>query len=118
VDDKPAVLLTYRLILQQQGYEVTAVETYGCAIDELDAGEFDLLLCDLGLGGTRNGFDVIEHARVRRPAIRSVLLTGYSGADIALKAADMGISVLFKPVDVRELLAVVQTPLSTERAIA
>lgn len=119
VDDKPAVLLTYRIILQQQGYEVTAVDTFGSAIEELAGSEFDLLLCDLGLGEARNGFDLIEHARDARPEIRSVLVTGYSGEEVASKAADMGIAILFKPVQVPDLLQVIRTQhASPERAIA
>lgn len=119
VDDKPSVLLTYRIILQQKGYEVTAVETFGKAVEELADAEFDLLLCDLGLGEARNGFDLIEHARQTRPEIQSVLVTGYAGEDVASKAADLGIAVLFKPVQVPELLQTLQQcESSQERAIA
>lgn len=119
VDDKPAVLLTYRIILQQQGYDVTAVETFGRAVEELATREFDLLLCDLGLGEARNGFDLIEHAREARPRIQSVLVTGYSGEEVTLKAADMGVAVLFKPVQVPELLQAIQERHGRpERAIA
>lgn len=108
VDDKAAVLLTYRIILQQNGYDVVAVSSYGDAIMELNAHEFDLLLCDLGLDGNRTGFDVIRYAEQRVPGIRSVLLTGFSGEEVAQEAAERGIPVLFKPVDVRDLLSTVQ----------
>lgn len=119
VDDKPAVLLTYRIILQQKGYEVTAVETFGRAVERLADAEFDLLLCDLGLGEARNGFDLIEHARKTRPEIHPVLVTGYAGEDVSSKAADLGIEVLFKPVQVPELLQTLQKcKASQERAIA
>jgi CheY-like chemotaxis protein len=119
VDDKPAVLLTYRIILQQKGYEVTAVETFGSAVEKLADSEFDLLLCDLGLGEARNGFDLIEHARQARPEIQPVLVTGYAAEDVALKAADLGIAILFKPVQVPELLQTLETYTNTQqRAIA
>jgi DNA-binding NtrC family response regulator len=118
VDDKPAILLTYRIILQQQGHEVTAAPCYSDALAHLDACSFDLLLCDLGLDGNRNGFDVIEHAREKAPGIRSVLLTGYAGEEVAEQAAGSGITVLFKPVNVQELLDTVHQSGVSERAIA
>lgn len=118
VDDRPAVLLTYRMILQQQGHEVTAVPSYGDAVASLDACSFDLLLCDLGLGDNRNGFDVIEHAREKVPGIRAVLLTGFADQEVAEQAAERGVTVLFKPVNVHELLNTVHESGSATRAIA
>jgi len=119
VEDKPAVLLTYRLILQQQGHCVTAAPCYSEAVEQLNAREFDVLLCDLGLDGDRNGFDVIEHARVKAPQIRPVLLTGFADEAVAKQAADRGVTVLFKPVAVPELLAtVVGADMNLVKAIA
>ncbi len=119
VDDKAAVLLTYRIILQQQGYDVTAVDSFGKAVEKLESSGFDLLLCDLGLGEARDGFDLIEHARQARPEIRTLLLTGYSGEEVRSKAEDLGVAVLFKPIQVPDLLQAIKTRgIRTERAIA
>jgi DNA-binding NtrC family response regulator len=118
VDDKPSVLLTYRMILQQNGHDVVAAPTYTQAIGHLDAGEFDLLLCDLGLDENRSGFEVIEYARAKLPALRSVLLTGYATPDVSDQAAEHGIAVLFKPVDVDELLRTVHSSEPVALAIA
>jgi DNA-binding NtrC family response regulator len=118
VDDKPSVLLTYRMILQQNGHNVVAVPTYRQALEQLDTGVFDLLLCDLGLDENHSGFEVIEYAREKLPGLRSVLLTGYATPEIADQAAEHGVVVLFKPVEVEELLRTVHSGLSAALAIA
>ncbi len=104
VDDEPHVLLTYRLILQQQGYEVSAAISADEARTMLLERKIDLLLCDLSLERQENGFDVIEFARQKDPHMPAVLLTGYATQDANLRADESGISVLFKPIDIKELL--------------
>jgi DNA-binding NtrC family response regulator len=104
VDDEPNVLVTYRLILQQQGYEVSAALSSDEARAALSEEEIDLLLCDLSLEKQKSGFDVIDFARGRNPRLPSVLLTGYATAEANDHARELGIPVLFKPIDIQELL--------------
>ena len=107
VDDESAVLFTYKLLLEQQGYAVTAVPSAAVAETELRKQRFDLLLCDLSLEENHNGFEVIDAARAQSPAIACVLLTGYASMEAAQKAAEMGIAVLYKPIDIDEFLTTI-----------
>lgn len=104
VDDEPNVLLTYRLILQQRGYEVSAALSSEEARQCLAERQVDLLLCDLSLEKQENGFDVIELGRQKNPKMPSVLLTGYATPEANERAEQLGIPVLFKPIDIKELL--------------
>jgi DNA-binding NtrC family response regulator len=104
VDDEPHVLLTYELILQQQGYEVSAALSAEQARRVLRERTIDLLLCDLSLERRENGIDVIEFARRRDPEMPAVLLTGYATQDANDLAEGSGIPVLFKPIDINQLL--------------
>lgn len=104
VDDEPNVLITYRLILQQRGYEVSAAVSSEEARRLLGEEAIDLLLCDLSLEKQENGFDVIEFARERHSNIPAVLLTGYATLEANDRAQGLGIPVLFKPIDINELL--------------
>ena len=104
VDDEPNVLVTYRLILQREGYEVSAAISAEEARTMLAERNIDLLLCDLSLERQESGFDVIEAARRKNPEIASVLLTGYTTQDANDKAQERDIPVLFKPIDIDELL--------------
>ncbi len=101
------MLFTYKLLLEQQGYDVTAVASSTLAEGELKKNKFDLLLCDLSLEENHNGFEVIEYARKSNPNIACVLLTGYASVEAAQKAADMGVTVLYKPIDIQEFLTTI-----------
>jgi len=105
VDDEASVLLTYRLILEQQGYAVTACSTSREAVDALEKTEFDAILCDYSLEEQHTGFEVIHAARRRYPEIPAALLTGYATLETADEAEFKGIKVMFKPIEIEEFLA-------------
>jgi len=104
VDDEPNVLLTYRLILQQQGYTACAAISSEEARQAIRDQDIDLLLCDLSLEKQESGFDVIEFARQKNPLMPVVLLTGYATPEANERAQQLAIPVLFKPIDIKELL--------------
>jgi len=112
VDDEPSVLTTYRMILEQKGYEVLPAPSAKEARRVLEGESPDLLLCDLSLEEGESGLAVIECARRHHPALPSLLLTGYASKDISDRAQRLGVSVLFKPVEIQEFLAVIRAHLS------
>ena len=114
VDDEPNVLVTYRLILQQQGYEVTAALSSDEARKALAEEDIDLLLCDLSLEKQENGFDVIEFGRQKNPQMPTVLLTGYATQEANDRAEELCIPMLFKPIDIKELLQTISEMLRNE----
>lgn len=111
VDDEPSVLTTYRMILEQKGYEVLPATSSKEARHALDSEKLDLLLCDLSLEKQDSGFAVIEYARQCRPGLPSLLLTGYASNDVSERAQRDGISVLFKPIDIEEFLETISAHL-------
>lgn len=116
VDDEPSVLITYRMILEQQGYQVTAAASSRAALDAMERGEvFDLVLCDFSLEQQHTGFEVIESARKRWPQVPSVLLTGYASLDTAEAAKKSSITVLYKPIDIDEFLTTTSVLLRNQK---
>lgn len=111
VDDEPSVLLTYRMILEQQGYEVVPAASSVDAKKTLEEQQIDLLLCDLSLEERHTGFEVIEFARKHQPRTVSVLLTGYASKDVSEQAEQGGVAVLFKPIDIAEFLSTISAQL-------
>ncbi|HZI58930.1 MAG TPA: response regulator [Verrucomicrobiae bacterium] len=105
VDDEAAVLLTYRLILERQGYDVMACGTSVQAIAAIEKQKFDVVLCDYSLEEQHTGFEVISEARKRDSAVPAALLTGYATKETADEAASRGIGVMFKPIEIEEFLA-------------
>lgn len=105
VDDEAAVLLTYRLILERQGYEVVACGTSKSAIEAMERQEFDVVLCDYSLEEQHTGFEVISAARKMNSTIPAALLTGYATKETADEATSRGIGIMFKPIEIEEFLA-------------
>ena len=105
VDDDASVLITYRLILEQQGYEVTPCGTSRDAIAAVEKESFDAILCDYSLEEQHTGFEVISAARKRDPNVPAVLLTGYATTETADEAAAQNIGIMFKPIEIEEFLA-------------
>lgn len=104
VDDEASVLTTYKLILEQQGYDVVAAATSKEAIEAVERQTFNLVLCDFSLEQQHSGFEVIDAARKKDPQVPCVLLTGYATLETADQAKENGIDVLFKPIDIAEFL--------------
>ena len=111
VDDEPSVLFTYRLILEQEGYQTVAVATAREALERLNNEEFHIVLCDYSLEEKRNGFEVIEAARQKRPGIPCLLLTGYANQSTVTDAEKADVGVLFKPIDIEEFLTTIPAKL-------
>jgi len=111
VDDEAAVLLTYRLILERQGYEVVACSTSVQAVDAIEHQRFDLVLCDYSLEEQHTGFEVISVARKHDSKVPAALLTGYATKETADEAASRNIDIMFKPIEIEEFLG------TTERLV-
>ncbi len=104
VDDEASVLLTYKMILEREGYDVIAVSTSKEAMEAIQKQGFDLVLCDYSLEQQHTGFEVIAAARERQPDVPSLMLTGYATLETAEEARRGGIGVLYKPIDITEFL--------------
>jgi len=104
VDDDPSVLLTYKLIFELQGYEVVAVFGAREAMPVLEKNHFDLLICDLSLETSEGGLEIIASARRRDPGVPAILLTGFATPELAAEAECRNIEVIYKPIEIRELL--------------
>src|SRR5689334_1970404 len=99
VDDEPALLRGYARALGEAGLVVDAVGSGSAARGALETKEFDLVICDIGLGGL-NGIDVLRIARARDPDLPVVLMTAAADVSSAVGAVEFGaLRYLLKPLD-------------------
>ncbi|CAO4150797.1 hybrid sensor histidine kinase/response regulator [Methylorubrum extorquens] len=106
VDDEPTVRMLVTEVLEDLGY--TAIEASdgpsGLRVLQSDA-RVDLLITDVGLPGGMNGRQVADAARVTRPGLKVLFITGYAeNAAVGNGYLDPGMQVLTKPF-VMEALA-------------
>jgi signal transduction histidine kinase/CheY-like chemotaxis protein len=101
VDDDDAVREVTALLLRDMGYEVVEAGSGGAALDVLSRrSDIVLLLVDFAMPGM-NGAEVAREARLRRPRLPVVFLTGYADSD-SLEQADPD-AVVRKPFDAHDL---------------
>lgn len=116
VDDDPDILANLVDILGDLGY-VTDIATSGEDALEVLATHcpdqqhcpYGLCLFDFKMPGI-DGVELYEQVMARNPALRAILITAYPGDDGVQRAVEAGMwGVLQKPVDVSELLEIVQS---------
>ena len=105
VDDEPTVRMLVTEVLEDLGY--TAIEAAdgaaGLRVLQSDA-RIDLLVTDVGLPGGMNGRQVADAARVARPGLKVLFITGYAeNAVLSHGHLDPGMHVLIKPFAMESL---------------
>ena len=104
VEDDPGVRLLVLEVLADLGYRALQAADGRAALPILRSdARIDLLVSDVGLPGV-NGRQLAEIARLHRPALRVLLMTGYS--EYATHRATFlgpGMAMIAKPFQVQEL---------------
>ena len=99
VDDEPTVRMLVTEVLEDLGYRAieAADGTAGLQVLQSDV-RIDLLVTDVGLPGGMNGRQVADAARVARPGLKVLFITGYAeNAVLSHGHLDPGMHVLTKP---------------------
>jgi DNA-binding NtrC family response regulator len=117
VDDDRLVLDGMADWLRGKGFDVAEAATCREARSLIDSSTFDLVLTDIRLQDG-DGFDVLEHCRVRLPETSVILITGYATAETGIEAIRAGAcDLLTKPLIDDELELAIGRALSQRRAI-
>ncbi|WP_319933938.1 ATP-binding protein [Lichenihabitans sp. Uapishka_5] len=107
VDDEPTVRLLVTDVLQDLGYAAIEAADGASGLKVLQSDvRIDLLVSDVGLPGGMNGRQMADAARVRRPDLKVLFITGYAeGAAVRDAALDTGMHVMTKPFAMDALAA-------------
>jgi two-component system, sensor histidine kinase len=114
VEDDPGVRDATRMLLNVEGYRVTAVASLAAALQSAqDGGPPDLMITDYHLGEGELGTDVIAGVRDKLHSdVKAVLVTGDTSSVVKHMADDPGLRILSKPIDAEQLLVVLKELLS------
>jgi two-component system response regulator AtoC len=103
VDEEPAILAALQRCLRDENPDLICVPDGEQAIAHLQQDDVDLCVTDLQLP-RKNGFQVLEAARRRRPPVPVIVLTGNGTVRDAITALRMGASdFLAKPFHITAL---------------
>lgn len=111
VDDEPSIRMLVTDVLEELGYRAieAADGASGLQILQSDA-RIDLLVSDVGLPGGMNGRQMADAARVGRPDLKVLFITGYAqNAAVGGEDLDTGMHVMTKPFAMEALATRIRT---------
>ena len=117
VDDEPGIRQSLGGVLEDEGYDVTAVGSAEDCLEALAAGEFELVLLDIWLPGM-DGMEALARVQEIPPAERpvSVMISGHGSIEAAVKATKLGaFDFLEKPLSIEKVTVVVKNALEHRR---
>ena len=105
VDDEPTVRMLVTEVLQELGYAAVEAADAPAGLKVLQSNSrVDLLITDVGLPGGMNGRQMADAARVSRPNLRVLFITGYAeNAAVGNGLLEPGMEVLTKPFAIEAL---------------
>lgn len=101
IDDEPIIRTLVVELLQDAGYLALEAPDGPSGLRVLEnAGRIDLLITDVGLPGGMNGRQVADAARLMRPELKVLFITGYAeNAVVGNGHVEKWMSVVTKPFD-------------------
>jgi len=106
VEDEEKIAQFLRKGLTEKGYSVEAVADADLALERLEGGEYELVILDLLLPGSRDGLELCREIRTRGLTAKVLMLTARDTVQNKIEGLDAGADdYLVKPFSFRELLA-------------
>ena len=104
VDDEEDFTTNMKKLLENRGYEVTALNSGDSALQSLcNGGRYDIMVMDLKMPGL-DGISTLKEIRKHNLSIPTLVLTGHGDIGTALEAMKLGAyDYLTKPCEILEL---------------
>ena len=115
VDDDASVRDVIQVLLREEGYDCTALETADAALDAASRSEYPLVICDVRMPG-HDGFWLLERVRELQPDTAVIMLTAFGDTEAAVQCLRNGAAdYLLKPPKVTELVRAIERALGRRR---
>ncbi len=115
IDDEEDIVRTFTLFLEKFGYSVDSAGNGAEAEAKLSDNLYDVVIFDYRLPDIA-GTDLLRRGNELQPGAVKVMLTGFPSLENAAECLSLGAdSYLLKPVDMNEVLKVIEEKLR-ERA--
>jgi DNA-binding response OmpR family regulator len=109
IEDEQSVADALRLIMEDQGYEVTVANSGGDGCEQCLRGTFDLTITDVNLPDM-SGLDVLSRLRAFAPCHPVIVITAQSTPEIVTTAKERGaLEVLSKPFLPADIISLVRS---------
>jgi DNA-binding NtrC family response regulator len=108
VDDESGILDTLRILLRNEGFEVTTAQGGKAGLEQIRSGVHDLILSDVRMPQV-SGLDILNTAREQDPMTPVILMTAQASLQSAISAVNSGaFYYIQKPFSNDELIAILR----------
>ncbi|HEU4649566.1 MAG TPA: sigma-54 dependent transcriptional regulator [Gemmatimonadales bacterium] len=108
VDDESGILDTLRILLRNEGFEVTTAQGGKAGLEQIRGGAFDIVLSDVRMPQV-TGIDILQAAREQDPMTPVILMTAQASLQSAIQAVNSGaFYYIQKPFSNDELVAILR----------
>jgi two-component system response regulator HydG len=108
VDDESGILDTLRILLRNEGFEVTTAQGGKAGLEQIRSGAHDLILSDVRMPQV-SGLDILNAAREQDPMTPVILMTAQASLQSAISAVNSGaFYYIQKPFSNDELVAILR----------
>ena len=115
VDDHDSLRRAMTRALRETGLDVDEASNGNAAIEKLHGGQFDVVVCDLKMGGS-DSLDVLRAAKAIHPATAVILMTAFGSVQTAVEAMQIGASdYVQKPFEIEEMELKIEKALEVRR---
>ncbi len=115
VDDEAGIRESLGSILRDELYEVAAVGSAEEALEQIPAGDFEVVLLDVWLPGI-DGMDALERIQAipRAPAV--IMISGHGTIETAVRATKLGaFDFIEKPLSLEKVIVLVRNAVQQRR---
>jgi PAS domain S-box-containing protein len=119
VDDEPVIRMLVAEVLEELGYACIEAADARSGLRVLDAGgRVDLLVTDVGLPNGMNGRQLADAARLERPGLNVLFITGFAqSAAVGNGSMEPGMEVMTKPFAMDVLAAKVRAMINENQKV-
>ena len=102
-DDHDSLRRGITRALRETGHEVEEAANGNAAIERLHSGQFDVVVCDLRMGGS-DGMEVLRTSKALHPTTAVILMTAFGSVQTAVEAMQIGAAdYVQKPFEIEEM---------------
>lgn len=114
VDDEPSIRQTLEGALQDEGYEVSSVDSGRGALERLKGSRLDVVLLDIWMP-ILDGIETLKQIKAEWPEQTVIMMSGHGTIDTAVRATKLGAyDFVEKPLSLERLLVLLQNAVSVQ----
>jgi DNA-binding response OmpR family regulator len=121
VNDTQEILELFRLLLEEEGYEVVLAGFPIQQVDEVERINPDLIILDFVFGDQKTGWQMLQMLKMKRSTASIPVIACTAALDLVREQegylVSQGVHVVFKPFDIDQLLANVKQVLESHEHI-